>query len=67
MSCSLRKVDFSCDVYAFTSAKAMVLLVPSVMSAMAMPPLGRLLKGITPSPPMPVLGFHTSHVPTFAP
>src|SRR5262249_42088357 len=48
--------------YAFTSAKPIVLLIPSVKSA------GRVWRftGIAPSPPCPLAGAQTNHVPKFA-
>src|SRR4051794_29619806 len=52
--------------YAFTSANPTVLLSPSVNEAGRVPPLGSLVSTIAPSPPTPVTGFHTSHVPSLA-
>ena len=52
--------------YAFTSANPTVLLSPSVKSPTRVPPFGLLVQEMAPSPPCPVAGFQTSHVPTLA-
>src|SRR5437762_1363479 len=58
--------DTRFQVYAFTSAKPIVLLNPSAKAPGLLPPFTLLVYGMAPFPPSPVLGSHTIHVPTLA-